>query len=225
MLDYSASIFEDFDHGFNLNWQGISDDHKDNESWQIENNMLWRRNITYTLKGVVSYVYLTDFMFNEFSLEVDVKIRDVGTDARVGVVFGLLDNNFYRFRIYLSSQTADLWCRGWFSPTHSPSEWCRFVSTRLEKKIYLQKWYRLRVVVNNERWQFYIDGNKVIDLATDTYFQFLDICDINGKSIGSCSMYLNSCYPRNAYVGLYCVEADVSFDNVRICNLTSSVPK
>ncbi|MEO0126315.1 MAG: hypothetical protein ABIL44_01025 [candidate division WOR-3 bacterium] len=175
------TIREDFEGDFQNNWQAISGICED-EIWDIYNGELLKNNP----EDILRYIYLKDFFFNEFIAEVDVRLITSYRNGRIGIVFGKGKGHLFLVRVCFDTNTADFRYL-----VEEPFSWYDIYSSKIKKKLILNNWYRLRIVVEEQRIRFYVDEEMVFDIEHYNY----DLI-------------------KDGAIGLYCVEGYAAFDNL-----------
>ncbi|MEO0128699.1 MAG: family 16 glycoside hydrolase [candidate division WOR-3 bacterium] len=190
-------IYEDFYAGLINDWLAYNP----NVQWVVEKGVLKVYNITNTEEGRLWYLYLKDYSFDEdILIDLDFKILEGGVNARVGLIVGLdSDGSFFRFRVDVNGRCD------FYLHNEEPFEWHKLAESKM-RPLVIDKWYRMRVVVQQDKVSFYVDGTPVLDLYCGEYhFKVTN----NGQIISEGDLYETI----KGRIGIYAVEAKVHFKN------------
>jgi len=194
-------ITEDFNGGFSYKWCSFPNIADSECTWWIYDGKLCTHNILYDKEGILKYLYLNDFTCEEFIAEVDIKIQD-SFNGRFGIIFGHKSGNFFRFRIFFDSQIADFYYH-----TQLPFNWFLLEEKKVLKKMTLNEWYRLKVVITKTAFSFYIDDVLIFDIRKSYYF----------KEITPDNVVINEGdayeFAKGGQIALYAVEIQCMWDN------------
>ncbi|MEO0095985.1 MAG: hypothetical protein ABIL66_08860 [candidate division WOR-3 bacterium] len=194
----SDFIYEDFESGFNHDWEFYDSD----IDCGLTNGVLKVDNITNSETGRLWYMYLLDYEWDAMLIDVDFKIEETGYNARVGIIMGLNSaGDFFRLRVDING-TCDFYLHN-----EEPFEWHKLAESKISPLV-IDKWYRMRVVVQQDKVSFSVDGTPALELDCRKYC-FKNVAN-NGEIISQGNLYENI---RGCRVGIYAVESQVIFDN------------